>query len=360
MTSPSPAVPGDAPPVARPRWQFLDVLRGFAVLGILLVNAIDITHLGMASALDGARTPDPVREALHLTVQTRFVPIFVFLFGMSLWIVLDGARGRARRPGLVMVRRLGALAVIGGLLMIVYPGNVLVEYGVLGLVVLPVVMIAPRWATLAAGAVLTAVAYALFGGGLAATPALVLLGAGAAAYGLPRLLETSTRTVAVVFAVAAAATVPALLWQLTTPGDPRFSTPGGIAGLVMAVLYVSGLALAWRTPARRVLVAVFEPLGRTALTNYVAAAIVMALAALVVDFERMTSAGPVVLLAVTVIAAQVVASRAWLARFTYGPVEWVWRRVTWLRPVALRRRTARVLAARPSGRSCGANGRSGR
>lgn len=322
----------------RLRWRFIDSLRGFAVLGILLVNAIDIVGPGMARILGGgAVVPDPVQDALFLTVQTRFVPIFVFLFGMSLWMVLDGARARSPRPGLVLVRRLLGLAVIGGLLMLVYPGNVLVEYAVVGLLMLQVVYLAPRWVTLGSGVVLTGVAYAMFGGGLAATPGLILLGAGAAALGLPRVLETSGKAVAIVFALAAALTVPALMWQLTAPGDPRFTNAGGIAGLVMAVLYVTALALLWRTRARRGIAAVFEPLGRMALTNYVAAAIVMALAARLVDFGQMTSVTPVVVLALVVIAAQSLLSRLWLRYFVYGPVEWLWRSVTWLRPAALRR-----------------------
>jgi uncharacterized membrane protein YeiB len=323
----------------RQRWRFIDSLRGFAVLGILLVNAVDITRVGMARVLEGgSQVPDPVRDALYLTVQTRFVPIFVFLFGMSLWIVLDGARARsARRPWLVMTRRLVGLAIIGGLLMFVYPGNVLLEYGIAGLLMLPVVALAPRWATLGAGAVLTVAAYALFGGGLPSVPGLILLGAGAAAFGLPRALETSGKAVAVVFAVAAALTVPALMWQLGTPGDPRFSTSGATAGLIMAVAYTTGLALLWRTPARRMIAAVFEPLGRMALTNYVSAAIVVALAALFVDFGHMTSVAPVVALSLAVIAAQSVLSRLWLTRFVYGPVEWLWRTATWFRPAAFRR-----------------------
>jgi uncharacterized protein len=323
----------------RQRWHFIDSLRGFAVLGILLVNAIDIISPGMDRILaGGAIVPDPVQGALYLTVQTRFVPIFVFLFGMSLWIVLDGAHVRSPRPGLVLVRRLLGLAAIGGLLMLVYPGNVLLEYAVVGLLMLPVVYFAPRWVTLGAGVALTAVAYAMFGGGLAGTPGLVLLGAGAAALGLPRVLETSRKTVAVAFSVAAVLTVPALVWQLTTaPGDPRFSNPGGIAGLVMAVLYVTGLALLWHMPARRVIAAVFEPLGRMALTNYVGAAIVMALVAQLVDFGQLTSVTPVVVLSLVVIAVQSVLSRLWLKHFVYGPVEWLWRSVTWLRPAAFRR-----------------------
>lgn len=342
MSAPDTALAAPTPTGTRPRWRFIDSLRGFAVFGILLVNAVDITRLGMARMMEGgAPIDDPVLDALYLTVQTRFVPIFVFLFGMSLWIVLDGARARSSRPVLVLVRRLVALSVIGGLLMIAYPGNVLIEYGVVGLLMLPVVAFAPRWVTLAGGAALTVVAYAMFGGGLASVPGLILLGAGATAYGLPKVLESSGRAVAIVFAAAAVLTVPALIWQLSTPGgDPRFSTAGSVAGLVMAVLYTTGLALLWRTPARRVIAAVFEPLGRLALTNYVGAAIVVALAALVVDFGHMTSAAPVVIMSVVLIAVQSVLSRLWLKRFVYGPVEWLWRSATWLRPAAMRRRVA--------------------
>lgn len=339
MTSAAPAV--DSPPTPGTRWRFVDSLRGFALFGILLVNTLDITRLGIDLAIESARpVDDPVRDLLTVTVQTRFVPIFVFLFGMSLWFVLAGARSRSPRPGLVMVRRLVGLVAIGGLLMLVYPGNVLLEYGVVGLVMLPIVVFAPRWATLALGAALTVAAYALTGGGLASTPGLMLLGAGAAAYGLPRVLESAGRGVALVFAGAAVLTVPALLWQATAPGDPRFSTPGSIAGLVMAVAYATALALLWRTPARRAIAAVFEPLGRMALTNYVVAAIVVAGLALVVDFGHMASVVPGLAISVALIAVQSVLSRLWLARFVYGPVEWAWRSVTWWRPAALVRRAS--------------------
>jgi len=345
--SPSSAAPAPAPstapaPVSAPapgpqptRWRFLDSLRGFALLGILLVNAVDLTEATMHRA-GGAAVADPVRDALHLAVQTRFVPIFELLFGMSLWFVLAGARRRTARAWVVPARRMAAVALIGAALMVVYPGNILVEYGVVGLLVLPVVALAPRAWVLGLGIVLTGAAYALAGGGLAATPGLVLAGAGAAAYGLPRALETRTRAVAVVCAAAAVLAVPALAWQLTQPGDPRFTTAGGVAGLVGAVLWTTGLALLWRTRARRAIAWFFEPLGRMALSGYVGAAVVLAVAGRLVDFGSMATVAPVVLLCVPLIVAQSVLSRLWLRRAGYGPVEWVLRCATWWRPVPLR------------------------
>ena len=51
------------------------------------------------------------------------------------------------------------------------------------------------------------------------------------------------------------------------------------------------------------------------------------------------------LLAVAILAVQSVLSRLWLRSFRYGPLEWVWRSVTWWRPVTLRR--AEAQPARP-------------
>lgn len=325
---------------AATRWQFIDALRGFVLCGILLVNAVDITGVGDAwiAAHATALPDDPTRTVLDAAVQTRFVPIFNTLFGMSLWFVLAGARTRSARPGLVLVRRLAALVGIGAVTALVYPGNILYEYGVVGLLVLPAVLWLPRWAVLGAGVVLTVAAYAATGGGLAATPGLMLLGAGAAAAGLPARLESAGRGVRAVFLASAVATVPLLVLQLTTTtGDPRFSTLGGVAGSVMAVLYATALSLLWHTRARPVVAAVFEPLGRMALSNYVGAAVVLALLAVVVPFGGMVSALPVVLLSVALLVVQWIGSRLWLRHFAYGPVEWLWRTVTWWRPARSRR-----------------------
>jgi len=321
------------------RHRFIDVLRGFALFGILFVNAIDISRVGSGwvELHNTALPADPVRDLLYLTTQTRFVPIFNTLFGVSLFFVLQGARERAARPWLVMVRRLVGLVLIGAVLMLVYPGNVLTEYGVAGLVVLPIVLFAPRWLTLTVGVVLTVAGYALTGGGLAATPGLMLLGAGLAAYGIPKALGGSGRWVVVVFVVATAVGVP-LAWAQVAEhsGDPRFSVIGGIAGGVTAVAYTTGLALLWRTPLRRGLAAFFEPLGRMALTNYVAAAVVLAAISAVVDFSMVTAVWPVVAIGFVLIVVQSVCSRSWLRRFAYGPVEWLWRTATWVRPAPWR------------------------
>jgi len=56
----------------------------------------------------------------------------------------------------------------------------------------------------------------------------------------------------------------------------------------------------------------------------------------------MTSVTPVVLLSLALVVAQSLLSRLWLTYFVHGPVEWLWRTATWLRPVASRRAATSV------------------
>ncbi|WP_214402278.1 DUF418 domain-containing protein [Pseudonocardia lacus] len=318
------------------RLPFLDVLRGVAIAGIVLVNVPDLTRFGA----DGHGS---LRTALDLAVQTRFVPIFELLFGVGLWFVVRGARRRGRSPWAVAARRLAALSGIGALHALVYPGEVLATYAVAVLLVLPVVLLAPRWLQLGLGVAAEATVLVLAGSSAVEAPGLVLIGAAAAGYGVPALLDRSARAVAVAFLVAVAVCVPALVEQLATPGDPRFTAAGGRAGFAMALAYVTGLSLLWATPVRRLLAAVFEPIGRMALTCYVSASLVVVPVGALVGTA---SLGVAVGLGVAVTAAQSVACRLWLRRFVHGPLEWAWRAVTWWeRPVDRRPADHRRLAA---------------
>ena len=105
----------------------------------------------------------------------------------------------------------------------------------------------------------------------------------------------------------------------------------------MACLYVCLLALLWRTPVRRALSAVFEPLGRMALTCYVTASFVMVPAGVLLDSRSTQDVIPGLIVAAAVLPLQWVFCRLWLSRFAYGPLEWVWRCVTWWRWIPLQR-----------------------
>lgn len=88
----------------------LDVIRGIAVAGILLVNTPNLLRV---DAYTAPGHPTLVRHLLDLFVQERFFPIFSFLFGISFAIVLTGAMQRSNHPRVVLLRRLIALLVLG-------------------------------------------------------------------------------------------------------------------------------------------------------------------------------------------------------------------------------------------------------
>jgi uncharacterized protein len=316
------------------RWEFLDALRGFALCGILLVNIPDLVHLG--SAAGGVGGSDPVLSFYELWVQGRFVPIFAFLFGLSASLLYAAslkriAIGSSRWS---MVRRFALLLVIGivhGLLL--YPGEILTSYAIVSLLFLIPAMFLPRRTVLIAGLILLVAAYAFLGNSPLAIPGLMLTGWAAAQYGLPGVLERGGRRVAAVFLVAAAVGVTLTLWQNTFPGDPRGVAPGGelvvqvggFAGLALAVAYTTGLSLLWQTPIRGTLSALFRPLGKMALTNYVGASLIAVLLIIVVDFPTMTNTFWLPVISISILVAQVALSAMWLRFFRYGPLEWAWR-----------------------------------
>ena len=84
------------------RIQALDVLRGFALCGIVFINIYQT--LGMRD----------LPAALGLFVQHRFFVIFSLLFGIGFAIFLERASARSDRPRLLLVRRFAFLACSAG------------------------------------------------------------------------------------------------------------------------------------------------------------------------------------------------------------------------------------------------------
>ena len=150
---------------ATPRQDFADELRGFALLGIVLVNApfLAISGLGYTEASVAASGD---RIAAFLTValaQAKFYLLFAFLFGYSMSFLVrgDDAASKAR-----FVRRLLGLAVLGVLHAVwLFVGDILLLYALLGTVLL----VLRRWtdATLIRAAVMLGIFWAVLLGALA-------------------------------------------------------------------------------------------------------------------------------------------------------------------------------------------------
>ncbi len=117
-----------------------------------------------------------------------------------------------------------------------------------------------------------------------------------------------------------------------SPGDP---TSVGYAlqsiGALAASLYVAAFVRSAQRPTMRPFIRWLAPAGRMPLTNYVAQSFVMGLllSGWGLGLGAALSRAELALLALAIVAVQIVASRAWIARFGQGPLEAMWRRATY-------------------------------
>ncbi|MGW0201894.1 DUF418 domain-containing protein [Nonomuraea sp. NPDC003201] len=322
----SPPLPASQSPA---RIAALDVLRGFALCGILPANI---------QAIAGAGDVVTGRAWLDLFVHQRFFPIFSLLFGIGFSLFLESAARHEPRPRVLLLRRLLALLAIGlAHFVLLWQGEILTFYALAGLIVLLPSTWLPRWAVAALAAALMVTAL-LVGGFYTMVPALFLLGSALVRYGVIARIESSTRVPAVLASLFAAGAVPAL-WIQAGGGNAhavRFASVVG--GLLLAGTYVCLVLLLLRTPLRSLLHTVFTPLGRMALTNYLTATLlVLAAAPLIGGRPQEWASTTVITIGAAILIAQWSLSAFWLRRFRQGPVEWLWRWATWARRPLLTR-----------------------
>jgi uncharacterized protein len=330
------ATTSEPSPQAPRRITALDALRGFALCGILLVNIPDqITRM---VSYDAAHHTYPIPAFLDLFIHQRFFPVFSFLFGLSFAIFLESATRRSSHPRLLLARRLVALGLLGLAHQQLHPGEALLPYAIIGLLILLPASWLPTWVVLPAGLLGLVASVTLASGGYASIPALFLLGLAVARQGIARTLDRRTGQLAVTLALAVPAVAAAEWWQHTYPPDGSLATRiAAAAGLLGALAYTTAVLLMAQTRLGRPLSALFEPLGRMALTNYITATLAVVATAGPLGLMGSTRWGTAMALAAVILAVQTVFSRWWLSRFRYGPLEWGLRCVTWWSVVRLRR-----------------------
>ena len=148
LTPPAPINPSE-------RIDAIDVLRGIALFGVLAINITSefrvsifeqfLSHKHPASPLDRI-----VETILTLAVDLKAFALFSLLFGIGLAIQFERLSASPRRT-MLLVRRLVVLLAFGLIhLCLIWNGDILTEYALAGLFVLPF-LFGPRW-LLAVGA----------------------------------------------------------------------------------------------------------------------------------------------------------------------------------------------------------------
>ena len=119
----------------------LDVMRGISLMGILFMNALGVHYFTVFD------TPfeyyhDAWSEFLYkmnlLFIQNSFYPIFAFLFGVGLSIMHTNIISRGMSSTAILFRRMLAMLVFGLLHgYLIYNGDILHTYAVMGCIAIP-------------------------------------------------------------------------------------------------------------------------------------------------------------------------------------------------------------------------------
>lgn len=393
---------------APPREGTVDALRGFALFGILVVNIASFASAHYAIGL-----PDPLAASAggrwavfvrSMLFESKFYLLFSFLFGYSFTLQMQAAEraGAAFVPR--MARRLATLWLLGlAHAVLLYQGDILTTYAVLGAVLLMLRRRADGFLLRAAAALVlaTALLWAAFslllslwldGAALDMRGAYAEAAAALAAYrGTPAtVVAQHLRDLSQIWWITVLVQAPnalamfcagcvagrrrlladagahrALLrrmvrWGLAVglPGAAFYAASSlrlddtarvyhGLAATLLtapflSAAYAAGLVLLLGTPGGRPLEAWLAPAGRMALTNYLLQSLVCAWLFLAYGLRWIGSTGPLAAMAIAcaIFACQLLWSRWWMARFAYGPVEWLLRAVTNLRRPPMRRSSA--------------------
>ncbi|MFI7705308.1 DUF418 domain-containing protein [Nonomuraea sp. NPDC049480] len=254
---------------------------------VLIANVVPIANVGEATVAAGPA--DVEGDWLGLVVHQRFFPIFSLLFGVGFSLLVESAGRRVPRPRLLLLRRLLVLLAIGlAHMFLLWRGDILTVYALVGLVVLLPSTWLPRWAVAGLSAALIATSVILAAGHYSLVPGLFLLGSALTRYGVTDRMERATWGPAVLCAAFAVAAAP-FLWA--QGGAPNYLT---------------------------------------------ATVLVLAVARLVGGPSNGWSTSTVLLISGAVLAVQWVWSTLWLRRYRQGPLEWLWRWATWARRPPLR------------------------
>jgi uncharacterized protein len=108
-------------------------------------------------------------------------------------------------------------------------------------------------------------------------------------------------------------------------------TTGILGGIVMMFTYVSGFILLYNREKFRGLFSGFSAVGRMALTNYISHSLIALLLFRLGLFDLFgeIEVWQGILLVLAIFSFQISFSKFWLSKYRFGPLEWLWRSVTY-------------------------------
>ncbi len=381
-----------APTQAGDRITTLDAIRGVAVLGILVMNAVSFGLEPAAYWNIGAGGIDTwldwvIGGAGEIFVDQKFMALFSMLFGAGIVLFFERARDKGRRAGWLSFWRNLLLLGIGILHVALWDGDVLILYAICSVFLIALHRLRAAMLFVLGGlAILGAVALALvvqptiesaadlgqfwlteaevppdaaednflgefgaarvvgwfFADGFLRALGMMLIGVGLYRTGVitgRRSPKFYRRVVVWGLGVGLPLSIAGFVWMAATDFSPGVaiagSVPNTLATLPLALAYLSIIAL-WNLRPETALHRRIHAVGRMALTNYLTQTILGVIVLRTLFEPDDLNRSWILLFIVAIWIVQLAWSQAWLSRFRYGPFEWVWRCATYRRGEPLR------------------------
>ncbi len=406
----------------------VDIVRGFALWGVLLINMMNF------GALFSDRWPEPIDQFAYWVQRFFFEQkswrLFSFLFGFGFALQMMRASDRGARFLPVYVRRLALLLGFGFFNFLFYFGDILTVYAILGFVLLVFRRWSPRWILVLAAllflvhpidtairpeipsdpevaAEVARVARAeqvawndFFGerGREAMTgPVFAHWGVQARHFwrhadlrewegdesrllfftmfllglyaGKRRIFQDSERHRVLIRRI--------FLWGLplgllamtsdwifrdfvSAPLPPvlRFAKEAvwAYGATALSLSYAAGLVLLAQQPRWKRILSPLGAMGRTALTVYLTQSIIFTTLFFGYGFGQNGRVGPAGVFgyAALIYATQLAICVWWMKRFRFGPAEWLWRTLTYLKPQPMRLQRSETAGAKSQAKGVGA------
>lgn len=393
--------------IPKKRINSIDALRGFALMGIMLLHCMerfDLTYVPVVDSPFWQWVDTFVFDAINFLFSGKSYAIFSLLFGLSFFMQMDSQAAKGVDFRGRFVWRLTLLFVLGYINGLVYLGEFFVIYAVLGVFLIPLYKVPGKWLVALAillflqipalvsfvsllknnvanepthavvymnslyeecanlfisGSFRDVLDFNLWKGQFAKCLwvfnnyrylqlfGLFIVGMLIGRMGIHKDEDKMVKYSKLVlpYGIVWFVVFYAVVLLLPVSGVDGFALSVGTtlfktyANLGMMMIYICGFTLLYYRCNWNKVLDKIAPVGRMSVTNYMAQSMVGVLlfygfgANLAVESNYLQG----LLIGILFCLIQTGYSNWWIKRFYYGPVEWLWRTLTWFAHVPLRR-----------------------
>ncbi len=398
------------------RHDILDVLRGFAILGIFMANSggFSLYVFLTEKTKEGIPTFEIDKWLdMFLTafVEGKFYSLFSLLFGIGFTIIFDRNTKAGRNPLIIFYRRLIILALLGlGHIFLLWEGDILLLYALVGMVLPlfrnlkdktlliiattlifspmlfdvakvitggewdlanPIRKMALKTDTVSGitdgnyrtylvdnstyqhilnwckGGIFWRYEYIISSNRIPKVLAMFLIGFVAGRRMIFAKLEENILLLRKIRKWGFVVGIPTSLAFTYFMHDSYFlpSVMGltdtftyAVSVIPLSLAYTSSICLFWMIPSWKKILSILAPVGRMALTNYIVQTLCGVFIYYGVGLSLGAKTGPAIYLpiALGIFLMQIFYSNIWFRYFKYGPLEWVWRQLTYGKRISIR------------------------